>query len=66
MPCEVCRLNSNDSSVKAVCWCSLCSAYICKDHINDAPERILAAAKTVITKVKRAFKGKKKDETPAT
>jgi len=59
MPCKVCELNNNDSTPKKVCWCDLCKAYICKEHINDAPERIIAVVKTIVKKV---FSRKKKTE----
>lgn len=53
MPCEVCKQNDNDSSVKSVAWCDTCKAYICKKHEGQWIQRIEAA-------VRKAFKPIKK------
>lgn len=48
MPCKVCEMNNADAKPKGVCWCDLCGAYICKEHINDLGARAKAAAKTIL------------------
>ena len=64
--CRVCELMDNDTSIKRVKYCSLCSAYICEKHRGLSLYRVLAVLKDkkekVVEVVKRRGR-KKKDET---
>lgn len=43
MVCRVCELVNGDTTVKKVCYCNLCQAYICKEHTKDIAARGEAA-----------------------
>ena len=48
--CRVCELVNSDTSQKTVCHCTVCGAYICKDHWKDYAARGEAAFKELIDK----------------
>lgn len=41
--CDVCIRISGDMTLKDCTYCTKCNAWICKDHVNDLPARVLAA-----------------------
>ncbi len=43
--CDVCRLTLNDSSVKEVKYCAVCSAWICRE-CEFSSRRLVAFAKS--------------------
>ena len=60
MPCEVCTLVHDDTSVKLVYYCDLCSAYICCAKCKgDLPNRALAATMKAVISFKEVLTKRK-------
>ena len=56
MPCRVHELVDGDSSVRRVCWCDTCQAYICMECWDNIPKRGLAGFGALIEKGVAAVK----------
>ena len=56
MPCKVCELADNDTTVKRVRYCDTCKAYICADHWDDYIARGIAITKNLIREIKKKLK----------
>lgn len=57
--CRVCELIDGDTSIKRVCFCNDCGAYICDDCRPNLTRRALAAIGDKAEKVKEFFQGGK-------
>ena len=53
--CEVCKLTSNDETIKMVYWCVFCKAWICEECDGKVVKRAEAAVITAVDTIKKKF-----------
>jgi hypothetical protein len=48
--CRCCEIVDGNTTIKRVCWCSQCRAYLCKDCIGNYPKRAIAFVENLAQK----------------